>query len=464
MSAHAFSRRTMLRIMGSTAAVGYLAACTPAVPTAPAAEESAAPAAESTSEFMFPVLDKRYDGTTLNVTLVGESKPDALNKIKDEYTDLTGVKVNMDILPYATLQEKQFTELTQQTGSMDIVHVDCVWMGQYAGQGWLHPVTDFVKETDPTFLMLEDFHPAVLSEQCMWEDVLYGLPFINAVHTMFYRPDYFEKYGVTAVPETWEQLREAAKTITEAAAADDVQGVTFMGKRGVQLLCNWGGFLGAFGGKWYDENYVSTLDSPEAIQSLEFFQSLIPYANPGVLSQDYDECAQTFADGKVAMNLQWQNAAPWFADPERSSIVGLWEITMQPGVGQPDGSVKRSPTFGGWNMGVTADSKNKEAAWDFILWSTSQDMERRLTSAMPPSRLSVLTDPEYTSKYVEYETMAKSFDVAMGRPRIAVWPQMADLIETALSEAMTGAKTPEEALTTVNPQLNDILLQGGYQS
>lgn len=461
MSTNAISRRQLLKLMGSTAAVGYLAACMPAQPGAPAPAE---PAAESASEVTFPILDKRYDGTTLNVTLVGESKPDALSKITDEYTELTGVTVNMDILPYPTLQEKQFTELTQQTGSMDIVHVDCVWMGQYAGQGWLHPVTEFVAQTDPEVLMLEDFHPAVLSEQCMWEDVLYGLPFINAVHTMYYRPDYFESYGVEKVPETWEELREAARIVTENGVADDIQGVTFMGKRGVQLLCNWGGFLGAFGGDWYDENYVSTLDSPEAIESLEFFETLIPYANPGVLSQDYDECAQTFADGKVSMNLQWQNAAPWFADPARSQIVGQWEITMQPGVAQPDGTIRRSPTFGGWNMGITADSQNKEAAWDFIVWSTTKEMEQRLTSAMPPSRISVLGDPEYQAQFVEYETMLKSFDVAMGRPRIAVWPQMADLIETALSEAMTGTKTAEEALTTINPLLNDILKQGGYQA
>ena len=146
MPANALSRRQLLKLMGSTAAVGVLASCMPAQPAAPA---PAAPAADSTSGYAFPVLDKRYDGTTLNVTLVGESKPDALNKIKDEYTELTGVEVNMDILPYPTLQEKQFTELTQQTGSMDIVHVDCVWMGQYAGQGWLQPATEFVAQTDP---------------------------------------------------------------------------------------------------------------------------------------------------------------------------------------------------------------------------------------------------------------------------------------------------------------------------
>ena len=60
--------------------------------------------------------------------------------------------------------------------------------------------------------------------------------------------------------------------------------------------------------------------------------------------------------------------------------------------------------------------------------------------------------------------MLLSFDHAMGRPRIPDWPQMSDLIRAALSEAVTGAKTPEQALTDVNPLLNEILIGGGYQA
>jgi multiple sugar transport system substrate-binding protein len=454
----------MLKLLGSTAAASFVAACVPAAPGGAPGAAAPAPEGAAAAGLQFPATDKRFAGKTLNITLVAEPKPEALKEYVAQYQEFSGATVNLETLPYPTLQEKQFTELTQQSGASDIVHVDCVWMGQYAGQGWLHPVEEYTNASDPAVLDLPDFHPNVLAEQCMWEEQLYGLPFIDAVHTLYYRPDLFEKYGVTKVPETWEELRDTAQLIKEAGAADGVAGVTFMGKRGVQLLCNWVGMLGAFGGDWYTEDYVSTLDSPEAIASLEYFTSLVPFANDGVLSQDYDECAQTFADGKAAMNLQWQNAAPWFADPARSQIVDKWAITLQPGVAQADGTIKRSPCFGGWNMGISADSQNKELAWDFILWATTKEMEKALASAQPPSRMSVLSDPELQAQFVEYPTMLASLDVAMGRPRIAPWPQMADLIEGALSEAMTGAKTPEEALTTVNAQLNDILKEAGLQS
>jgi len=394
--------------------------------------------------------------------LVAESRSDAIKELVPEFEEQTGIKVNLDILPYPTLQEKQFTAVTQQSGAYDIVHVDCVWMGQYAGQGWLEPVTDFVDQTDPEVLQLEDFHPRFLDEQCVWDDVLYGLPFINAVHTLYYLPEIFEKYDLE-VPQTWDELYETAKVITEKEGENGIYGVTFMGKRGVQLLCNFVGMLGAYGGNFYDENYKSTLADPEAVAALEYFHKLVEVANPGVLSQDYDECAQTFADGKAAMNIQWQNAAPWFADPEKSKIVGKWAITLQPGVEQDDGTVLRSPTFGGWDMGISADSENKEAAWEFIVWATTPEMERELATAMPSSRISVLSDAEFAADHIEYPVMVESFDYAMGRPRIPEWPQMADLIEAGLSEAMTGAKTADEAMGDINPLLDEILMSAGYQ-
>jgi multiple sugar transport system substrate-binding protein len=465
LSARKMSRRDALKLLGVGSAGLYLAGCV--VPTPPPAAEApeavATEAAVGAATYKFPAAGKPYEGTTINVSMVAEAKPDALKQVLDRFTEKTGINVNLDILPYPTLQEKQFTVMTQQTGALDGVHVDCVWMGQYAGQGWVSDVEDLVAQTDPAYLQLDDFHPNVLSEQCKWDGKLYGLPFINAVHTLYYRTDIFEKHNLQP-PNTWEELRETAKLITEAESANGVYGVTFMGKRGVQLLCSYVNFLGAFGSDFYDENYVSTLDSPEAIKALDFFKSLIPYANPGVLSQDYDECFATFAGGSAAMNIQWQNAAPGFLDPEKSQIIGKWDITLTPGVEQSDGSIQRSPCFGGWDFAIAADSKNREALWELILWSTSVEMERELATAMPSSRKSVLGDPQFQEQYIEYETMLKSYDYALGRPRIPEWPQMSDLIQAALSEAMTDAKTSEQALKDVNPLLNEILKSAGYQA
>ena len=402
---------------------------------------------------------KPWAGTTINVAMVAEPRSDAIAKVANEFTELTGIKVNFHILAYPTLQEKQMVALTQGTGAYDIVHVDCVWVGQYAGEGWTIPVEEFILRTDHNTLALDDFIPAVVSEQGMWQDRIYGLPCIQAVFGLHYRTDIFEKYGVE-VPQTWEELRETAKKLNQKEPG--VHGITFMGRRGVQLQCTYDNMLWSFGGEWYDENYRPTINSQAAVDALEYFRSLIPFAPKGVLTYDWDENARAFAQGTAAITIQWQNAAPTFYDPEKSKIVGKFKFTKVLGKKQPDGSIKRTPTFGGWSLQIPKDSKHKEAAWEFMVWASSPELDPRLAYSQPGSRFSGLEDPETQKKYIEYRGMLESLPIAKGRPRIAPYSELADALEVALSEAMTGAKSSKKALDEANRKFEFILKKWDY--
>jgi multiple sugar transport system substrate-binding protein len=355
--------------------------------------------------------------------------------------------VNINIYPYHTLQERQFTAVNQRTGNIDIVHVDCVWMGQYAGQGWLHPVTDYVKDTDPTVLGIDDFIPRVRDEQCKWDGTLYGLPFITAGFTLYYRTDIFDKYGLKP-PQTWDELLQVAKTIHEKESPNGVAGLTMMAKRGVQLVCTHLNVFGSMGGYYYDKDKKPTMTSDAAIKSIEYLHSLLPYCNQGTLAQDYDEAAATFKQGRAAMNLQWQNAAPQFVG-ENSQVKGKIAITAVPGVSE-NGTIKRTATIGGWDMGIVEDSKNKEAAWEFIVWATTKDMEKRLAKFGTGARESTLSDPQLSKTYIEYPATYAAFKDSIGRPRIPQWVEMSDVLAAGLSNIMTDQNSAKNALTDVN--------------
>jgi len=402
---------------------------------------------------------KPFEGETIHVAMVAEPRNEAIKKLTPEFEKLTGIKVVFDILAYPTLQEKQMISLTQGAGAYDIVDVDCVWVGQYAGEGWTIPVEEFILRTDHNILALDDFIPAVVSEQGMWEDRIFGLPCIQAVFGLYYRKDIFDKYGIE-IPQTWEELAKTAKELN--LKEPGVYGITFMGRRGVQLQCTYDNIIWSFGGDWYDENYQPTVNSPAAVEALDYFKSLIPFAPPGVLTYDWDENAHAYAQGNAAMTIQWQNAAPTFYDPEKSKIVGKFEFTLIPGKKQPDGSIKRTPTFGGWSLEIPKDSKHKEAAWEFMVWASSQDLDPRLAYSQPGSRFSGLLDPEMQAKYIEYSGMLASLPIAKGRPRIAAYSELADALEVAISEAMTGSKTSKKALDEANAKFGTILKKWGY--
>lgn len=409
-----------------------------------------------------PALAAKFPkGTTIHVAMVAEPRADAIKKLLPDFEKETGVKVILDILPYPTLQEKQMIAVSTKTGTFDVVHVDCVWMGQYAGQGWLEPLTGYIAKANPKVLNVKDFMPLILAEQGSWDGTVYGLPFITAVQGLYIRTDIFKKYSLKE-PQTWDELFETAKFITDKEKANGVYGLSFMGKRGVQLLCNWVNMLWSYGGEIYDKNYRSTLDSDAAVESLEYLIKLKEVAPPGVISYDWDENTAAFQQGKVAMALQWQNAAPQFVDPSKSKVVGKWKFIPMPGVKQPDGKIKRHPVFGGWGIGITKDSKNKDASWEFLQWATTADMEKKLAYSGQGARRSTLTDATLVKKYIEYPAMVSSLEISKGRPRIPEWTEMADAIEVALSQALTGEKSAAEALGEANQKNSLVLMRGGY--
>ncbi len=420
----------------------------------PLSQLLAASSAQAKDTAEFGNLAKTWSGATLNLSMIAEPRSDGIKQLVKEFTEATGITVNINIYPWSTLQERQFTAVNQKSGSIDIVHTDCVWMGQYADQGWLHPVSDFVKRTNPEVLSFDDFIPQCLQEQCMWEDTLYGLPFITAVMTLFYRKDIFAKYNLKP-PETWDELREMASQIHKAESANGIAGCTMIAKRSSSLVCTHLDVFGADGGYYYDSKYQPTMTSEAAVESVDYLRSLLPFCNEGVLAQDYDEAAAIFRQGRAAINIHWQNSAPMYVG-ENSKIVDTVAITSLPGTKKGD-TIKHSACIGGWNLGIVADSKNKEPAWEFIVWATSKAIEKRLAKYGTGARMSTLSDPELGKKFIEYGATIEGLKLSMGRPRIPEWVEMQDLCAAELSNALTGQAPTKEALGKINDGFARIL-------
>ena len=103
-----------------------------------------------------------------------------------------------------------------------------------------------------------------------------------------------------------------------------------------------------------------------------------------------------------------------------------------------------------------------EAAWEFMVWASSPDLDPRLAHSQPGSRFTGLNDPANQKKFVEYQGMLESLPIAKGRPRIAPYSELADALEVALSEAMTGSKSSQDALDGANKKFEFIMKKWGY--
>ncbi len=414
------------------------------------------------SRYSFPAPEGAYKGKTLYIALVGEPRSEAVKKLSAEFEAKTGAKVNIDVLPYANLEEKQNIALTQKAGIYDVVDVNCIWAAQYLEGGWIISLDDYINKTDPNVINIDDFVPAMLDIQGTWEGRIYGLPFISAMFQMWYRTDIFTKYGLKP-PETWDDVVEIAKIINEKEKSNGVYGVTFMAKRGIQLDCEFHNVLCSMGGYYYNENFNATLNTPQAIRAIEYLKSLVPLSNPGVLSQDYPEAQTAFAQGKAAMLLQWNNAYAPFLDESSSKIAGKWAGYLLPGEKQHDGSIRRGPMLAGWGLGIAEDSKEKDLAWEWIMWATLPEQEKKLAPYGPGARKSFFENPEIKANYPWFEWTFKSLEYATALPRYAFWPKMNEQLDVYLSQAITGERPVKDAMNDLNTEVDRVLRESGYQ-
>jgi multiple sugar transport system substrate-binding protein len=66
---------------------------------------------------------KKYAGTTIEANLIKGPRGELLQKYASEFTDLTGIKVESEVIPEQQQRQKAVIELTSGKPSFDVIHV-----------------------------------------------------------------------------------------------------------------------------------------------------------------------------------------------------------------------------------------------------------------------------------------------------------------------------------------------------
>ena len=66
---------------------------------------------------------KKYAGTTIEANLIKGPRGELLQKYAAEFTELTGIKVESEVIPEQQQRQKVVIELTSGKPSFDVVHV-----------------------------------------------------------------------------------------------------------------------------------------------------------------------------------------------------------------------------------------------------------------------------------------------------------------------------------------------------
>jgi multiple sugar transport system substrate-binding protein len=125
---------------------------------------------------------------------------------------------------------------------------------------------------------------------------------------------------------------------------------------------------------------------------------------------------------------------------------------------RPTPGKKSAACLGGYQYGVNASSKNKEAAIEFVRWMSSPETQLRFASQLGlcPTRSAVLDDPKIAQEQPFMQQLKSVFIGAIGRPVTPKYPQVTLVLQSAVSRALTNGDVKSE-LNTAKEKIQAIV-------
>lgn len=380
--------------------------------------------------------------------LFGDPAP--MRALLDEFErQHPGIMVRDETLPASSDEQHQFYAINLQAGSsaFDVLAVDVIWVAGFARAGWLHELSAQL----PPQARAAFFRGPI--EAVSFADGVYAVPWFVDAGLLYYRKDLLEKYGVP-VPRTWQELVRAAQTVM--AREPGMAGFVWQGRQYEGLVCNALEYLWSNGGDVLSDGRV-VIDTPQNRQALAFMADLVQRhrVTPASVTTATEEPSRhLFGQGRAVFLRNWPYAWRLFEGPG-SRVRGKVGVTTLPHF---EGGASAA-TLGGWQLAVNRHSRQPAAAAELVRFLTSSFAQKRLALAygFQPARIALYRDSELLAAQPFLATLESVFASARPRPVTPYYVRVSQVLQSELSAAVAGVKTPAEALAAAQHKLQRIL-------
>jgi multiple sugar transport system substrate-binding protein len=335
---------------------------------------------------------KQYDGQTVNLLLNNHPWSQAMREMSGEFTAKTGIKLRVEIFNEEQYRSRLTTMMQAKSNDFDVFmslkfREGAVWdkAGWYAN---LTPLLNNPAATAPDF-NFQDFGEALRKGETV-NGKLVGLP-INLEGPLFYwNKEIFRKCNV-AEPMFLEEIPEAAAKLKACSARGDATVWAARGVRGA-IAYAVSAFIYNSGGDFATPDGKPGLCQPNTVKGVQMYANLLKdYGPPGAANHTFTQVIEMLGQGRLAMTHESSNEfSNVMKFPGRTQDIGLKVLPK----GKATGISK--PIVFGWGLSVSNFSTRKEAAWMFLQWATSGEMQSRLVkNGVAPPRTSVFNGPEF---------------------------------------------------------------------
>lgn len=332
-----------------------------------------------------------------------------------------------------------------------ILNLDVVWTAEFAANRW---VVELPKDQFPS---INSAIPATV-KTAEYRGKLYAVPITSDGGLLYYRKDLLDKAGVQP-PKTWDEMKAACQKVQALPEGKGMGCYAGQFEKYEGLTCNFSEAVNGAGGEVVGEDGKPNVNTPEAQAGLEFLVNgfktgEIPKA---AITYKEEEGRRAFQEGKLIFHRNWPYVYALAGKTDGSSkIVGKFAVAPLPGKDGPGVS-----TLGGHNYAISAFAKNKASAAEFIKFMASEERQRANVekTSQAPTWASLYDDAALLKQFPYLTPLKASIESAKPRPSVVKYGDVTAAIQEAAYGALTGASTPQQALSDLQTKLSSMITQ-----
>jgi multiple sugar transport system substrate-binding protein len=385
--------------------------------------------------------------TALFMQQAGYSEDDIRSMTADFQKANPKIQVTTEFVAYEALHDKIVS--AAPAGTYDVVLIDVIWPAEFGSKKL---VTD-VSGQFPASWKTDILGGALTTAE--YQGKFYGVPWILDAKYLFYNTEMLSKAGVDPSSlSTWDGVRTAAKALKDKKVVD--KPLIWSWKQAEALICDYTQLLGAFGGKFLSDDGKSVaFDKGGGLDALKFMKQTLDdgLTNPNSMESLEEDVRKVFSEGSAAIALNWTYMFAAANDEKQSKIAG--KVGVMP---TPSGSSGGPGCNGSMALSVTSGSKNQQAAWTYITYLTSAEVQNKYAKSSLPIWAKSYDDSQVLSTSPQMVPAAKK-ELAnlISRPQVPRYNEISSLLQAELQNALLGKKTPEQALADAASQAKSLV-------
>lgn len=360
-----------------------------------------------------------------------------------EFKKETGIDVELRTSDWGSGFQK-ITTAAASNSLPDVFMMGAIWLAPLASKNVLQPLDSrFDKWAD------KDQLPESVLKDAKYKGKLYAIPFGADFKGPVYRKDILEQAGVTELPTTWDEWREAARKVK---ALNKVKSpIWWNTDKSIGNQQAYAVLMMQNDAKYWNDKGEPQFAAPKSIAALKFMADTYKEGLANVNLVYSGNGPRPLTAGEAAMSFGG-SAEISSAALEKKDV--LDKLAVGPGLKGPDGK----PAVGLWSnkFGIAKTSKNKDAAWKFLtfLMKKKNLSEFARTGGVLPSRKD-LRDASWLKP--SDKEFLKLLDIASGQPSSPIMMQLGKMVNSMLEPLDRGNKSPEQTGKDIDAALSKLL-------